>query len=284
MRHTIYPQLLTRKVKVFLIGGGGNGSQVLSGLARLHLSLRSLGHPGGFDVTMFDPDTVSSSNIGRQLFYQTDVGFNKATVLVHRVNVAFGLDWKAWPRAWTVNFGRSLSDNHRFSTPDIIISCVDTAESRREIAKSLDGVSYSHLYWLDLGNDTCTGQVVLGEPRKSGDRLKRTKGDLRLPTVTELFPELLDPDRPESDTPTCSLAEALERQELFICQAVSTCALQMLWSLFRYGGVDFSAQFINLKNGVFAPLMVDPEKWKRFLSPQKKTPKSRGQRTIATLC
>lgn len=277
MRHTIVPQLLTRKVKVFLVGGGGNGSQVLSGLARLHLSLRSLGHPGGLDVTMFDPDTVSESNIGRQLFYQTDVGLNKATVLVHRVNVAFGLNWKSYP----IRFDRTLPGNDRISSPDIIISCVDSAESRREISTVLDGAGSSHLYWLDLGNDTCTGQVVLGEPRRSGDRLKRTKGDLRLPTVTELFPELLDPDRAESNTPTCSLAEALERQELFICQAVSTCALQMLWSLFRYGGVDFSAQFINLKNGVFAPLMIDPEKWKRFLAPSKKTNKNQIKRGVA---
>jgi len=266
MKHTIQSQLLIRRVKVYLIGAGGNGSQVLSGLARLHLSLRSLGHPGGLDVTVFEPDTVSTSNIGRQLFYATDVGLNKATVLVHRLNVAFGLDWKAWPE----RFGSGMSST--FSAPDILITCVDTAAARREISTMLDGC-YQHLYWMDLGNSASTGQVVMGEPRMCGDRRKRSKNNLRLPTVIELFPELLDPSIPEDDTPTCSLAEALERQELFICQAVSTCALQMLWSLFRYGGLDFSAKFINLRSGITTPLPIDPEKWQRSFPPPKKSRK-----------
>lgn len=278
MRHTIHSQLLTRKVKIYLVGAGGNGSQVLSGLARLHLSLLSLGHPGGIDVTVFDSDIVSTSNIGRQLFYATDVGLNKAVVLVHRLNVAFGLDWKAWPE----RFDGALSDRHRFSAPDILISCVDSAASRREIDSVLDG-GYQHAYWLDLGNSSSTGQVVLGEPRTSGERRKRTKNSLRLPTVTELFPELLDPSIPEDDTPTCSLAEALERQELFICQAVSTHALQMLWSLFRYGGLDFSAQFINLKSGIVTPLLIDPEKWQRFFEPPKKPAKTRSKKRQAVV-
>jgi len=272
MRHTIHSGLLTRRVKIYLVGAGGSGSQVLSGLARLHLAMRSLGHPGGLDVTVFDSDTVSTSNIGRQLFYQTDVGLNKAVVLVHRLNVAFGLDWKAWPG----RFGKNLSGGE-FSTPDILISCVDTAASRREIAAILDG-NFQHLYWLDLGNDTCTGQVVLGEPRRSGERQKRTKDCMRLPTVMELFPELLDPTIPEDDTPTCSLAEALEHQELFICQSVATHALQMLWGLFRYGGQEFSAQFINLRSGIVTPLIIDPEKWQRFFAPPKKPSKTRSKK------
>lgn len=263
MKHVIHSPLLTRKVKVYLVGVGGSGSQVLSGLARLHLSLRSLGHPGGLEVTVFDADTVSTSNVGRQLFYQTDVGLNKAVVLVHRVNIAFGLNWVAKPE----RFGRGMAAG--ISAPDILISCVDTATARREISEVLDG-GYRHAYWLDLGNSANTGQVVLGETRIYGDRRKRSKNNLRLPTVTELFPELLDPTIPEDDTPTCSLAEALEHQELFICQSVASHALQMLWSLFRYGGLDFSAQFINLRSGIVTPLLIDPEKWQRFFAPPKK--------------
>ena len=107
----------------------------------------------------------------------------------------------------------------------------------------------------------------------SGKRNDRKKNDLRLPVVTELYPELLDKTRPESDTPTCSLAEALERQELFVCQSVSTFALQMLWTLFRYGGLDFSAQFINLTSGMVTPLAVDPAVWARFFPQKEKKPK-----------
>lgn len=263
MKHTIHSQLLTRKVSLHLVGAGGSGSQVLSGLARLHLSMLSLGHPGGLDVTVYDPDTVSASNVGRQLFYQSDVGLNKAIVLVHRLNVAFGLNWKARPERYCRDIPRG------YHTPDILVSCVDTAAARREINQMLDG-TYQRIYWLDLGNSSATGQVVLGEPRQSGKRTKRTKKDWRLPTVVELFPELLDPTIPEDDTPSCSLAEALERQELFVCQSMATNALQMLWILLRYGGLDYSAQFINLKSGITTPLPIDPEKWQRFFPPPKK--------------
>jgi hypothetical protein len=44
-------------------------------------------------------------------------------------------------------------------------------------------------YWLDLGNNADSGQFVLGQPENS----KNKNGDLRLPTVAELFPELVEP-------------------------------------------------------------------------------------------
>jgi len=276
MRHTIHSRLLTKTVKIHLVGVGGSGSQVLSGLSRLHLALLSLGHPHGLDVTVFDSDTVSHSNVGRQLYYPSDIGLNKAIVLVHRLNAAFGLDWKAWPERYDRNLSR-----FEFSSPDILISCVDSAASRREINMMLDGAC-QHVYWLDTGNSSQTGQVVLGEPRCSWQRRKRSKKDERLPIVTELFPELLDPSIPEDDTPSCSLAEALEHQELFICQSMATYALQMLWTLFRYGTLDFSAQFINLKNGITTPLPIDPEKWQRFFGPAKKRSRTQCSRSALT--
>ena len=81
-------------VTVNLIGAGGTGSQVLTCLARLDITLRGLGHPGLF-VTLYDPDIVTESNIGRQLFSISDVGLNKAQCLITRINNFFGNDWKA---------------------------------------------------------------------------------------------------------------------------------------------------------------------------------------------
>ena len=53
-------------VSVFVIGAGGTGSQVVTNLACMDMALRSLGH-AGLHVTVFDPDTVTEANIGRQL-------------------------------------------------------------------------------------------------------------------------------------------------------------------------------------------------------------------------
>ena len=72
-------------VTVFVIGAGGTGSQVITNLARMSMALQALGHPG-LHVTVFDPDTVSQANIGRQLFSETELGLNKAVSLVTRIN------------------------------------------------------------------------------------------------------------------------------------------------------------------------------------------------------
>ena len=140
MRHIIHTKILDRKVKVHLVGCGGNGSQVLSGLARLHLSMLSLGHPGGLDVTVYDYDTVSESNVGRQLFSYADVGLNKAVVLVHRLNAYYGLDWTARPERYS---RQSMYGQFGMSIPDIVITCVDSAAARREIHSILDGLANS---------------------------------------------------------------------------------------------------------------------------------------------
>ena len=75
-------------VTVFIIGAGGTGSQVITNLARMDTALQASGHPG-LHVTLFDPDTVTQANIGRQLFSETELGMNKAIAAVTRINRFF---------------------------------------------------------------------------------------------------------------------------------------------------------------------------------------------------
>src|SRR5580704_2115494 len=84
----------TNPVSINLIGTGGTGSQMLSALARINQSLIALQHPG-LCVKAFDDDKVSEANLGRQLFSQSEIGLNKAAVLVNRLNRFFGTNWKA---------------------------------------------------------------------------------------------------------------------------------------------------------------------------------------------
>jgi PRTRC genetic system ThiF family protein len=253
IEHRIHPDLLAHRPNVHLVGCGGNGSQMLTGLARLHHAISALGHPG-LQVYAWDPDEVSRANVGRQLFSPADVGQNKACVLVHRLNVYYGLAWDAAPARF-----RLRHDPSHF--PDIVITCVDSAAARREIGAQLAG-KRSLYYWLDLGNREQDGQVVLGCP--IWDEEHRAHYPERLPTVLELFPELMDTRRREDTAPSCSLAEALERQHLFVNQAVVTPALQILWQLFRFGKIDWHGAFVNLKTGRTTPLPVDPSTWARM--------------------
>ena len=121
----------THPVTINLVGCGGTGSQVLSNLSRMNEALVKLGHPG-LHVKVFDDDIVTEANIGRQMFSASDIGKNKSTVLVSRINRFFGLNWESHPiRYSTQNFearSKELGAN-------IIITCVDTAQSRIEIGK-----------------------------------------------------------------------------------------------------------------------------------------------------
>lgn len=255
MEHLIHPRLLGRPVKVCVVGAGGTGSQVLTGLAQLHTALVSLGHPGGLDVTVVDDDTVSEANVGRQMFWPPDIGQPKATILVNRINMSMGTNWAA-------SVTRVRQDQR--IQADIVIGCVDNRLARKYILEGLQrGVQGQQLaYYLDIGNDVSSGQVVLGEVQ--GD-MDRTVYPNRLPHVAELFPEIIDPDKDSPDDgPSCSLAAALEKQSLFINRGVSVFALNMLFELFRYGKLTYSAVFLNLKTGTSNALAIDPEKWARF--------------------
>lgn len=255
--HRIHPALIEERVHVSLVGCGGNGSQMLSGLARLAIAMKALGHPG-LHVVAYDGDSVSPANVGRQLFSPSDVGRNKATVLVHRLNSFFGLDWYAEPE----HFGRTKGDNHT----DVLISCVDTRETRAFLGYHLERPGRHPFYWLDLGNRAADGQVILGVPAWNKQH-RRMFG--RLPTVVELFPEIKDYTRARAldradRQPSCSLAEALGRQELFINQHVCTWALQLLWQLFRHRSTTWHGAFINATTGRVTPLACDLGAWARF--------------------
>jgi len=149
-------------------------------------------------VTLIDPDTVSEANCARQPFCRTEIGLPKAIVLAHRMNLFWGLNWQ----------GMQTTIQRLKSTEiDFVIGCVDTRKARRAIHK---WVSNSRvLYWLDLGNNAASGQFVLGQPHNPANRKRK----LRLPTVADLYPEILEQDTKHDDQPSCSAIEALTRQE-----------------------------------------------------------------------
>ena len=102
---------------------------------------------------------------------------------------------------------------------------------------------------------------MLGQPENQRNKAR----DFRLPTASELFPELLNPKLDKKDRlPPCSALEALERQEPFVNQALAYQALAMLARLFRYGRLSYHGGFVNLRTGHTASLAVDPILWQRM--------------------
>lgn len=256
--YTINPTLLQRRVHVLVVGAGGTGSQILTGLAQLHLAMVALGHPDGLHVTCVDDDLVSESNVGRQMFYPPDVGLPKAHVLINRINLSFGLNWEAQVKR--------VDEKSTCNKIDLVIGCVDNRKARKAILGTMQRSDGG--LWLDVGNRLHDGQVVLGEVFRKGPA--SVKSATRLPHAADLFPEIIDESQDATDDmPSCSLAEALEKQSLFINRGMALYALNLLWELFRYGKLDYHGVFVNLRTGRSSPLNVDPSVWERFGYPPK---------------
>jgi len=253
--HTLPPDFAHRReVRILVIGAGGSGSAVVMGLPYLDQAMRVWGRTHGLHVTMMDADAVSTTNCVRQPFSASDVGQNKATVLINRINLFWGTKWHAVP-----NHFHAASLNHSGYTPDLVIGCVDTRAARKAIEKAVSGRVAQASYWLDLGNNAASGQFVLGQPLNASNRRKAD----RLRTVSELYPEIADVTSGEDPLPSCSAVEALDRQEPFINQTLASSALAMLAQLFRYGKLTHHGAFFNAKTGQMSALPVDPKLWSK---------------------
>lgn len=250
--HHIHPELLKNRVRVMVVGCGGNGSAVAAGLPYLHQALLAYGHPEGLHVTLLDPDVISPTNCVRQPFSQSEIGLYKAVVLANRLNLFWGLDWEGIPER--------LDPERKLNGVDIVIGCVDTRNARRTIAKCSEDWSDVD-YWLDLGNNADSGQFVLGEPLNRRNRRHR----LRLRTISELFPEVTEEGLDDDRQPSCSAVEALDRQEPFVNPTLANHALVLLARLFRYGAITYHGGFLSLSSlSSLQALRIDPKYWQRL--------------------
>ena len=194
-------------VTVLVAGAGGTGYQVITSLARMSVALQALGHPG-LHLTAFDPDTVTEANIGRQLFSETELRLNKATALVTRINRFFGYAWEA----------REYKNNDEKAP----------------------------IYWMDFGNAQTTGQVMVGNIRSKISQPASSEY-LPMPRMNVITEEVsYSTIREEDSGPSCSLAEALRKQDLFINSMLAQIGCDILWRMFREGRTFYRGAYLNL--------------------------------------
>lgn len=246
-------QLIEERVRVWLVGAGGNGAEMLDNLARMDRALRALGHPG-FHVKVWDGDSVSATNLVRQRFLPGDEGQNKAVTLVQRYNLFFGLDWDAQPAHFSAAAFQP-NDHGPAERCDLLATCVDKAKVRVAVGKAMHG-RHSETLWLDLGNDAYDGQVVLGH-------LGRCHRDgLRLPNVYDLYPEMAELAASlDRQGASCSAEESLARQEFPVNRTAATAGATLLWNLLRHGRLEHHGVFFDVRAGRMTPLPIDPVAW-----------------------
>jgi PRTRC genetic system ThiF family protein len=249
----------TNPIEINLIGAGGTGSKVLTALLEMNHSLNELGH-AGLQVRLWDDDIISNANFGRQRFAESEEGLYKSVALINRANRWAGTNWKAE----SVKFQRNgIGKPPENVQANIYISCVDGVGARFEIAEIVNEtnnrLAYRNrpMYWLDCGNGKFTGQVILSTIGK----LQQPKSEKfvtveNMPFVTEEFGALLKQSETEDDTPSCSLAEALEKQDLFINGTLAQMGCSLLWNMLRNGMTENKGFFLNLKDFRSQPLKV----------------------------
>ena len=249
----------TNPILINVMGAGGTGSKVLTALMEMNHSLIELGH-AGLQIRLWDDDVITQANLGRQRFAECEIGLYKSVALINRANRFSGTNWKAE----TVKFEKDRLDKlPENAGVSIYISCVDSVKARFGIADILNilnnGKAYSNRprYWLDFGNSQHTGQILLstiGKIQQPNSEKYETVESL--PFVTDEFGELLKQSEQQDDTPSCSLAEALEKQDLFINSSLAQMGCSLLWGLFRYGMTEYRGFFHNLKDFRTHPIKV----------------------------
>lgn len=249
----------TNPILVNLIGAGGTGSKVLTALMEINESLIALGH-AGLQVRLWDDDIITTANLGRQRFAESEIGLYKSVALINRINRWAGTNWKAETRKFERdNFDKIPEE----AQATLFITCVDNVKTRFEVADILEELSHRRnyrdapKYWLDFGNSRHTGQVLLstiGAIKQPYSEKYETVASL--PFVTDEFGELLKQSEEQDDTPSCSLAEALEKQDLFINSSLTQMGCSLLWSLFRNGMTEYRGFFLNLKDFRSQPIPV----------------------------
>jgi len=257
--HIVYPNFLNpvNPISVNLIGAGGTGSQMLTALARISQALNTLGH-AGLQLTVFDDDNVQRPNLARQLFTENEIGLNKGVALINRINRFFGTNWKAVPERFE---NGCKGDQSR--SANLTVSCVDTVKARLDIEKTLYALARgghyrdTPVYLMDFGNSRDSGQVVLS----TIDGVKQVKSEnfctvSSLPSLIAEYGELLTAFENTDNTPSCSLAEALVRQDLFINSALANLGASLLWTMFCEGIIQYRGFFLNLADFRTQPICI----------------------------
>lgn len=240
---------LENEINIIVVGAGGTGSALLTELSQINYMISTITEQQiSLNIEVYDADIVTQSNIGRQAFHVSDLGMNKADVLVSRLNMYAGTNWTSIPH----NF---IPTDASVARTDLIITCVDKAKVRADIGRFFkeDVSSYcvrENLLWLDTGNDSSTSQVVLG-------RALDVKN--KLPNVFDLYPQLENIE--DIDEDSCSHVDALRKQSCGINKKTALEATGLIWKLLREGSISHHGSFIDLNCATVKPLKIDPINW-----------------------
>lgn len=109
---------------------------------------------------------------------------------------------------------------------------------------------------MDFGNAQFTGQVIIGTVRNK-IRQPSSKEFITVPKLNVITEEVSYSTIDENDSgPSCSLAEALEKQDLFINSILAQAGCALLWKMLREGRTFYRGAYINLDALKVLPIKI----------------------------
>lgn len=232
------------RVSLTLVGCGGTGSHIASGLPALAQAVAERGQP--VQMRFVDPDVVEPKNVGRQLFSRADLGQAKAHVLASRANTAYGLAVGSLVRRVDAR------DTFRDATPgtfNLVIGAVDNPAGRAVIGKAV-AAGLGQVWCIDCGNENYSGQVLIGNAAEA----RYLKGAValgmldRLPSPYLVMPDLVQTPTVIKKPVSCAEATAAGEQGLMVNRMMAAWALAMLHDLLL-GTLNYFGVWVNLQTG-----------------------------------
>lgn len=229
---SIYHADIRNNPRILVVGAGGTGSHLVHKLARVNQQLMAMTEKKLL-VTVCDFDTVEAHNLGRQLFCPDDLGLNKATCLVQRVNDMYGLNWVAYPTAFSEAVSHECGQ-------DLIIIAVDNLASRRKIILANHSCSI-----MDIGNGDYYGQVFISNhydhKRCEVAHLYDIQNGVDIiDTIKDLNDDIV------GERQSCSSVESLTRQSSMINDTMATVAANIVVNMLFCQVLDFDSVYVNM--------------------------------------
>ncbi|RJX17573.1 MAG: thiamine biosynthesis protein ThiF [Desulforudis sp.] len=245
-------------LNLVLVGCGGTGSWLAPAVVRIaRLIIEKFDK--SVHVHFVDPDVVEAKNVFRQNFCQAEIGRNKADALAFRYSLAWGVEITAWAKHVS-----AVEIEGSYNSMYLLIGCVDRASARNEILRF---TSRHVCWWLDCGNFSSAGQVILGSSlRRPEDPFQLPGFCSWLPLPSAQHPELVsDPPAPgeagafyASDLSCADLA-MLDSQGMSINQRIAAEAADYLVRMLLTKDLNRFATYIDLASGSSRSRYITPE-------------------------
>lgn len=231
---------------VLVVGAGGTGARVVPPLTQM---LRPNDH-----LIIIDHDIVEDRNLLRQHFSSRDIGSPKAMVLAQRYRKNGITTSAIQDKVTAANSAAMLGQLGVGGLPQprpqslIIIGCVDNPAARVGINALLDNLRHSGLpsaAWIDVGNETRVGQVLLtlkNWPGKVAGQYAGGPVNINLPGLQKAMPQLLRSSAADAEE-SCGMRidlQSVQVNHLAAAAAINCVSWLLLGIPFTSCGAFFS--------------------------------------------